>query len=493
MIGRDPRKMARHNVHSDRWDKAQWKDILKEMRSTERAYEELCEIAQDTGGSLSEDAFMQLFRFKPEWVPEQEIRPTHLINRAVEEEMVELSEYVDLRPLTVGDEIGAALAFEELEPKLEELYDRTKEAQKKAEQLEELMQEYLDQQEDDESTDEAMERLEEQIEEMERDLKDEIDGQRSAMRTALSEGLEAAQDQAEAVEGFMQSFGEDAGNLQAVPAEKRLEAARLLKDRPNLAKLAELVGPMSRLAFSERRRRVHEAAEEVYEVEFGSDLSQLTPDELVRFALDDMYDQFMVDYAEDNLLQYKLRGQESVGKGGIIACIDSSGSMQGDRDIYAKAIALSLANIAKREDREFKAVIFGSSNEIHSIDFEKPKDFTMEKLMEVASFGFYGGTSFESPLAASLKHLQKQHDQNGAIKGDIVFITDGMCSISDQFMGNFKDEQERLRFQVFGIGIGMSGHPEPLNELTDGNIVTLQNLVSGEPIANIFGELGRGR
>jgi uncharacterized protein with von Willebrand factor type A (vWA) domain len=509
----DPARMPRHNVEHDKWDLQDLEAVMKELRSFADSRDKLCEVATETGGALSDDAYFLLLKYAYEFAQENDIRPTHRINRFVEDEMIKLPKYAELRAMgTVGDEISSALAFEVLEGHLEEIMDRLQKAMEKAQQIEQKMREQWEKEQEkrsvedmlqdldnpDEALEKRLQELKDQIEslggdaeQLKQQLEQELEDQAPGIRNQLNQGLGKASEDLKNEQAAAQLFGTDPGELRRMPADKRLEMARALKNRPNLAKLADLVGPMRRLAFTAQRRRVDYAVDEVYEIELGDDLSRILPDELIRLHKPQTRRAFLVDYSEKKLQQFRLRGEEEVGKGDIIYCADSSGSMMGDREVYSKAVGLVLADMAKAQKRGFRGVIFGSASEISIHDFPTPQDFTFEKLLDFAEFSFMGGTDFQAPLTVALEHLQKQHDATGKVNADIVFATDGWCSVSEEFLKHFKAEQERLRFQVFGVVIGSSPDSEPLNTICDGKVIGLQDLASGEPLVSIFGGLNK--
>jgi uncharacterized protein with von Willebrand factor type A (vWA) domain len=505
MRPRDPRRMPRHHVKHDKWDQQDLEKILDEMRSFGVSREKLCEVAVESGGALGDDAYYLFHKYTHDF--EDEVRPTHQINKFVEEEMLKLPKFAELRAMgTIGDDISSALAFECVEEHLEEIFDRLKQAMEKAKQAEKKMleqwekeqekrsvEDMLKDMENDEELQAKLEELKKQIEglgneadELMQGMQDDLEAQASGIRNQLSEGLGKASQELQNEKSAAQLFGTDPGELRRMPADKRLGMAKALRDKPKLIKLAELVGPMRNLAFTAQRRRVDYAVDEVYEIELGNDLDRILPDELIRLHKPQTRKAFLVDYAEGKLQQFKLRGEEEVGKGDIIFCGDSSGSMMGDRETYERAIGLTMADMAKAQKRGFKGIIFGSRNEISVHDFPTREDFTFERLLDYAEFSFHGGTDFEAPLTVALEHLQKQHDATGKVNADIVFATDGWCSVSEEFMKHFKSEQERLRFQVFGVVIGGSQDSEPLNTICDKKVITVQNLVNGEDLTSIF-------
>lgn len=505
MRPRDPRRMPRHHVKHDKWDQQDLDKILAELRSFDVAREKLCEVAVESGGALGDDAYYLFHKYAFEF--EAEVRPTHQINKFVEEEMMKLPKFNELRSMgTVGDDISSALAFECVEEHLEEIFDRLKQAMEKAKQAEKKMleqwekeqekrsvEDMLKDMEDDQALQERLEQLQQEIDALGeeaqqalQEMQQEMEAQAAGIRNQLSQGLGKASEDLKNEQAAAQLFGTDPGELRRMPAEKRLGMAKALKDKPKLIRLAELVGPMRNLAFTAQRRRVDYAVDEIYEIELGNDLDRILPDELIRLHKPQTRKAFLLDYAEGKLQQFKLRGEEEVGKGDIVFCGDSSGSMIGDRETYERAIGLTMADMAKAQKRGFKGIIFGSRNEISVHDFPTRDDFTFERLLDYAEFAFHGGTDFETPLTVALEHLQKQHDATGKVNADIVFATDGWCSVSDEFMKHFKSEQERLRFQVFGVVIGGPQDSEPLSTICDKKVITVQSLVNGEDITSIF-------
>lgn len=506
--GRDASKMSRHNIESDKWDQQDLEMIMAEMHSYARAVDKLCEIATESGGGMSDDALLALLKLAPARVPDEIIRPTHRVNGRVLDEMVVLPKYHELRSMgTVGDTISSALGFEVLEESLEEIFDRLQQAMEAAKRAEGKMIERLKAQEDLRDAEQMLEdmhnpeliaELQELIDQLGQEIADamgemesELDANTPSIRAQLTAGLDKAAKQLGDEQNAAKMFGLEPGELTRLPAEKRLAMAKLIKDKPNLARLAELVGPMKRLAFTCQRRKVEYAVDEVYELELGNDLARIIPDELIRLHKPQTRRSFLVDYSEERLQQYKLRGEEAVGKGAIILCSDSSGSMGGERDIYAKAIGLTFGDMAKAQKREFKAILFGSQHEISVHDFPDPASYTFDKILDYAEYFFGGGTVFTTPLTIALEHLQKQHDALGSVNGDIVFLTDGHAHIPDEFMKEFKAEQERLRFQVFGVCIGGAPTADPLHTLCDGKVISVQQLTSGEDLTDIFTNLNR--
>jgi uncharacterized protein with von Willebrand factor type A (vWA) domain len=71
-----------------------------------------------------------------------------------------------------------------------------------------------------------------------------------------------------------------------------------------------------------------------------------------------------------------------------------------------------------------------------------------------------------------------------------MFITDGLCSVDSTWLKEFKEEQARLEFKVFGFLIGGFGKDaEPLKTICDGRVWTVKDLLDPKGTSDMFGAL----
>ena len=189
-------------------------------------------------------------------------------------------------------------------------------------------------------------------------------------------------------------------------------------------------------------------------------------------------------YLDQQLLQYSLRGIEEKGKGPMIVCLDGSSSMAGEKEIWSKAVTLTLVDIARRQRRLFRSICFSSADTPLQVLDMNPRDryeLEAKHVMDLAEYFPGGGTDFQRPLDAALECLQQARFK----KGDIVFITDGECQVSPEWAEEFRREKERLGFSLFSILIDVgSGSLETLKEFSD-RITTIHQL-TGEEATDIF-------
>lgn len=519
----NPNSKSRFTIDFDKYDHQDVQRLLREMPDFAAYREKLSEsAAEDLAYDVWQDLYLSLWKVDPEALPDSAIRATHLINRFVMDEAQKLPDHTELRNWTMGDDIGAALACNALEPDMETIYDRLEEEVKKAQELQEMLQQMaqneqeqhdLDQMmkdwteqnpdgeegEEQKNWNERMQQLQEQMQQMEgqadqaaEELRNMLNNARGSVKEVLQQGMEKAKNDAETISSMAESWGMDPGSLHRLPAAERMAMAQRLNN-PKFKKIAELFGPMKRLAFTEQRRKVNYAPEEIFDVELGNNLRRVLPAELLRLADDDRDITFFKDYSQKKLLQYQMRGYERVAKGGIIYCHDGSGSMSGEREVWAKAVGLCLLHIARKQKRPFYAIQFGSGSygnrpaEIRIDDFRDPQNITPEKVIDFAEFFFGGGTDFMTPLNHAVAILNEEYTKEGRIKSDIVFATDGMCGVTDPWLEEFRKAQEKIGFTVWGIVIGGGRTDEPLSTICSGKVASINTLVNGENVRDIFG------
>jgi uncharacterized protein with von Willebrand factor type A (vWA) domain len=279
------------------------------------------------------------------------------------------------------------------------------------------------------------------------ELPPHLEAELAAAATRLAEKMPQLDEDAE---GFARSMG--AGNIRS--AGERLRLAEKLEKSAKLRQLARLAGALRAEARAARRRRRERAASEVYRVGRGSDLGRLLPSELCALRHPLRRRDFLRRLHEDEIAQYDLRGDDRHGRGPMVVCLDGSGSMSGPRELWAKAVALALLDIARRQGRRTRALVF-SGPEVEPVAFDltrkakhtgrRPVD--LEAVVALAECFPGGGTDFEKPLRASLAAIRE-----GSLKGaDIVFITDGEANLSDTFVEELRREKRRRDIAILAV------------------------------------------
>jgi uncharacterized protein with von Willebrand factor type A (vWA) domain len=151
----------------------------------------------------------------------------------------------------------------------------------------------------------------------------------------------------------------------------------------------------------------------------------------------------------------------------MVVCLDGSSSMGGDKELWSKAVALTLLDIARRQRRLFRFLCFSSADQpLWSLDVNPRTHYEIDerKVYDLAEYFPGGGTDFETPLSAAVECLGAARYK----RGDIVLITDGECQVSADWLARFAADKARLGFFVFSVLIDVgSSARETVGQFSD--------------------------
>jgi len=226
------------------------------------------------------------------------------------------------------------------------------------------------------------------------------------------------------------------------------------------AKIKELTRKMGRNYISEEKKKqikIPQASKsEMYGTHRSDDVMRMLPSELLNLEDDTLETLFYARLLEKNLLTYELQGVTFVNEeesettkkrtGPVVACLDTSGSMQGMPLLKAKALLLAIANILKKEDRSLHVLLFGSTREIREFSMDGKNDSAL--LLKFLQQGFAEGTDFETPLKRAFEIITSQSSFK---KADVLMISDGDCSLTSDFVESVKNQKEILNCMIYSV------------------------------------------
>lgn len=231
-----------------------------------------------------------------------------------------------------------------------------------------------------------------------------------------------------------------------------------IKNNINISKLVEKLGRNYISQEKKQRPRINKRMQsEVFGIHKSNDLVRILPSELINMEDEDLEVLFYSRYLENSLLTYQLRGKgiedytedKTERKGPVVACVDTSGSMNGIPLLKAKALLLAVSKILKKENRSLHVILFGDNNQLQEISILKEEEH--KSLLIFLSKGYGGGTNFETPLKRGVNIIKEKKDYN---KADILMITDGLCGISEEFKKKLIDDKEKLDFSIYTVICG---------------------------------------
>lgn len=502
-------------LESDSYDRRAWGEIRSSSPS-------LAELAESGGelvphfDALLQDLFLSLFKYNLVFQKPDAVRRSAVLNRTILDQLIPSHTFEALKERTLLEEDKAAIAaivlgqnvlemvrsekvinrsemldlwdLSHQEDDLKERADALKHVQEMTEppkegepapdeELKKKIEKLAEAAENAAKVSEA--RLNQKARQVENNIKHGDQSELKRMQLRAAELANEIDQAAEDSHAFSREFGQG-GRL---PAGERLELGRRLARNKKLGELARLVGRFKQDARALRRKHLERGVAEAYDIERGSELGRMIPSELVAMHHPILAHDFRRRLLEGAILQYRLRDDEQKGKGPMIVCVDVSSSMEGQKELWSKAVALTLMDIARRQRRLFRAVMFSAANMVRVIDMNRERRYQpdLNKVLEMAEYFPGGGTDFEAPIDAAVELIEEKKLK----RGDIVIITDGECQVSPQWLAHLRDKKEEMQFSIFAVLVDVgSSELSTLAQFSDR--ITSIKKISEEGARDIF-------
>jgi uncharacterized protein with von Willebrand factor type A (vWA) domain len=235
--------------------------------------------------------------------------------------------------------------------------------------------------------------------------------------------------------------------------------AKVMQTNPQIKELARKMGRHYISEFKKSQAKVPEMSKsEVYGAHQSNDVMRVLPNELVNLEDDTLEILFYARLLESNLMTYELAGttlindeekeENKESSGPIVACLDTSGSMQGEPLIKAKSLLLAISIILKKEHRSLHVLLFGSVGELKVFSSEENSTTNTSALLKFLQQSFGGGTDFETPLSTAFETIEITKNYT---KADILMISDGDCSLSSEFKELITVKKRELDCNIYSV------------------------------------------
>lgn len=206
----------------------------------------------------------------------------------------------------------------------------------------------------------------------------------------------------------------------------------------------------------------HASKGEVIGITESDDISSMLPIEAATLLNPLTRAIFLKKFAEKKLTTYDFKSQfinleeisikekqlqeKNEGKGPIIICVDTSGSMHGTPEQVAKTICFALTKTALKDKR--KCFLISFSTKIETIELTDLQN-SLDKLISFLSMSFNGGTDANPALEKSLELLGTDNYR----KADILMVSDFiMNELSTEIIAKIESAKEtKTRFHSLTI------------------------------------------
>ncbi len=499
------RDLPQENLACDRYDARLWREIAE-------ASEELARLLADdeapkTFPALVNDLFLTYFKAQPDLLPEEDVHPApRRVNRPFVERTLEDPDTYRARAATRLEAASSGLAalaaserlLEEIKARrpLRDFLEQDYESKEEPEDIEPEGNPSPTPGDEADSSDgggsegapeggdpehDPEERPEERGEEL------PLPG-RDARRAVRAAGR-AGKDEANRISDALGGWGLTPADLSKVPLGERLDLLGRLS-AGEMTSLLDLVGRMRSLARQKARESVRERTDEIHSIELAGDLSRLLPSELAALASDVPERRLEAEarFIEGRSLGWRLKEKPADRRGPVIAMIDSSASMAGERMEWATAVALGAVDLASGRGglpKRPSCVLFFNERVAGETRFA-PGERDVRKLLSVATVGAGGGTDYEPVLKRALE-VASESAYDGA---DLLLVTDALCRLSDEFQRKLLSEKSQRGMRLYSVLIGTrsAGELERYSE----RVFTLEDLKSAAPAREVAGQVFSG-
>jgi uncharacterized protein with von Willebrand factor type A (vWA) domain len=234
------------------------------------------------------------------------------------------------------------------------------------------------------------------------------------------------------------------GQLSPTDIAQLKRWATYLQEDEGAKAICDLLGRMRQVSQSEHIERIKtqrsvsvlrpeiNSKEEIIGLRLGKDIEHVIPSELALLSSPETAILFDLKYLDSRLLCFEMQGiaqafelkeieedistLEDENLGPMIVCIDTSGSMAGQPERIAKAMALFLASKAKTQKRPYYVINFSTNIE----KLEVSETGGLSELIRFLSQSFHGGTDVFPALQHTLEVMQQEKYQNA----DVLVISD---------------------------------------------------------------------
>lgn len=493
----------KHALRRDRWDHEDFVKTRGDVPGV-KALETKLEDINWAAPRVVADLHQLLRDPTPKVLDSRELQPAFRPNREVVSRLQGMEVVEEIRHNTVGDPFLAGLATSKMEGNLEELYEQLRDAQDQADdaqQKQDQLQQACDQAgcqpgSAQAQADAALAALQAAADQAAAQLDSTLDGISPLIDQQVRAAGAAAAKEAKDTQSAMAGWGLTGGEAAKMDPSVRLALAERMMD-PWMQKVVSLFGRLRSELWAETSKRWDQGPDEVADITVGDDLNRMLPSEMICLLDEDLEVEFLDRFDRKQLMVRELRTRAKEARGGIVYVEDGSGSMYSPSELpglWARAFGLVLLDVCIRQKRAFKAISFGGAGKMQEFDFgTDASTCTLEQRLDYAAFILNdSGTEFSGPLSKALEFLYAEHLETGRTSADIVFATDGIAAINDEWAGNFRIGVDELNIRVFGLMLGIAQN-DPYGSFVKvaDKITPINRLMNGGDVRNVFADVSR--
>jgi uncharacterized protein with von Willebrand factor type A (vWA) domain len=304
----------------------------------------------------------------------------------------------------------------------------------------------------------------EQFAALEREAKEEIDPIEAEMSTlrAVGKALSRASEEVEGMRETAAALGFGPGSPGVNDTGAIAALFRRVRADPALRRICTLAGRFRRVAQSRQRRKASHGYDDVVGVTLDGEVSRLLPVEMTKLVVEGLEWDTLRRLVERQALCRLHESVEPVARGPILVTVDESGSMQGRKVETAKALALALAWIARRQRRWCGLVAFSGDSGERLLALP-PGRWDEDALADWLGQFIGCGSSLDVPLRELPDYYRRLRCPPGVT--DVLMITDALCRIPPDLRDDFNAWKVQVKARV--VSLVIQSDPGDLTSVSD--------------------------
>lgn len=289
-----------------------------------------------------------------------------------------------------------------------------------------------------------------QIEAVGQQIRDNLIKNQAKISGMVASAVRSAKDKAEDTALTLTAWGQ--GESDGSPEQMKLnkEITQRVRQSETLKEVTKFLGRFKEITAKARKNSYAYGRGEKYTLELGNDIQRVITSEFTSLAVPETIPLFLRKYQSKSLQQYKRREPIYKGCGDIIMCLDESSSTELEAP-WGKAVAIALLDVAMAGGRKFALIHFSSKGN-YKTDVFIPGEYDVADVFTAAETFLGGNTDFETPMTEAYRLIENEGFENA----DIVFTTDGVCSLPEEFQNNLKKWQQAYKFLITGVLLDMA-------------------------------------
>lgn len=234
--------------------------------------------------------------------------------------------------------------------------------------------------------------------------------------------------------------GSGASGAEALPDA----LVRFVLDNPLVEKILLECGRALDSLAAKSKAEVTNGSTELVGISQGSDVMRLTPSEMARLGRPDLRLGLYADLSEGTAQQWEMLDEKPQDDGDKLVILDASGSMEGARVIWARAIAAAAVLSAKRAMRRAVFCVFAGTGTAR-VAVLHPDGSGLAAVIELLGFSAGGGTDVVDAIRVAAAAA------GGLRNPDTLLVTDGVFPNLDNASAALAKQGGR-RFVVAVLG-----------------------------------------